>query len=252
MKTKDVRFYVSHIDVGPTEIHFRTTNGRAVKVRKGCREFEYPSNFLLLFQKAKLDVTYIYGTDIPLEMKLDNQTIYQQSREKFSQWQKFFEGKDDLQIDIDLALSCYDENEGLLVYNLSQQNKNVFRYREEILLRQYANAIPKLVQRLKIENNLIYAVCSSYFKVFATDLSQKMRLEYCLKECSGLNLEFDCLEKWYLEEMMLLDKLYQQDKENGCHQDLSRIQESRIIRHSSELIPITISDDAINAFKKVE
>lgn len=249
MKKKLKEFRITRIVRDMGEIVFADRKGRLVRIPQSDYKGTYPSVFKLFFRPAVLNVSYVYGTRTVLQIRMNGKIVYSLAENERRKWEKFFADKTDLQIELDLASLYYDENDGILRYNLGNQEKNVLRYREEILLNSYRKSVPDLVARIKIENDLICALLNYRAEVKGRNFSAKEAAFY-LKKCTNLPLELPEFEKWCIDEMRALNKLYQEDKKVGCDRDTGRMHLSKVIGHTSELIPVKIEDEAIRTFRQ--
>lgn len=250
MKTNTERFCITRIFKHPNDTILVAKEGRCFTVLKDQYDGLFPSNFQLFFKSATLAITYIYGTQIVLEMKLNKRVLFKKSCSLFPEWEQFFSRYSGIEEELELAVKRYDNHYHFLQLNLGNQLNNVLRYREEILLEYYRDAIPNLVQRLKIENDLIFALTKSWVILTARPIALSDRMKESLFKVTNLPLELPLFSKWCLEEMETLDNLFKRDKHRGCSVNPIRMQLSEVIKHSSKLIPITISDEVIKDYQQ--
>ena len=247
MKTMLRKFKINHIKKDTVDLVLSDGNGQSFRIPKFGQSFQLPSNLRLKFQPAKLDVTYIYGTDIVLAMHLNKVLIYHQSEDNFPEWKTFFEMYSNTDAEIELSIRHFDEQTGVLLWNLKHQEDDVFKFRELLLLSHYSNDdLPRLVSRLKIENSLIFAIKEAYQDLKHRQKNRKEILLNCFKEYANLPTDLPFFVEWCLEEMDILYKLYRQDKKRGI--TLANLQDSQIIAHTSKLIPISIEPEKISEF----
>jgi len=208
-----------------------------------------PSNLILIFKPVLVTIKYVANTNIVLEVKMGENLVYEMPEKKLKRLQHLFDTHSETEAEIELSLQYYDNRENILWYNLGHQTKDVFKFREEILLRYYRDEIPQLVSRIKLENDLICALTSSWH--FFPQRTKKEVFKKCLEQnigALGALTTYPNFVEWCLQEMEEFDKLYHRDKRNKCHSDLSKLVLSQVIKHSSPLVPISISDEKIQAY----
>ena len=250
MKTNTRNFCITRIVYHSNDTVLMDKHGKSFTIEKNQYDGPFPNSFQLFFKPPTLYVTYIYGTSIVLEMKLNKRVLFKRKSSCFTEWEQFFNRYSGLEQELELVVRRYDNQCQFLQMNLENQLPNVLRYREEILLKYYKDALPNLVQRLKIENDLIFALTKSWVMISPHSLAYSERLKKALFNAVELPFELPLFTNWCLEEMETLDKLYKKDKHRGCSANLKKIHLSEVIKHSSKLIPITISDEAIKNYQK--
>ena len=238
------KFKITHIKKDTDDFVLSDGNGSSFRIPLADFTGSYPSNLRLKFQPARLNVTYIYGTNIILAIRLNNTLLYWQPERNFPEWEEFFETYSNTDAEIELSVRHFDEKADILSWNLSHQERDVFRFREELLFSHYDKDIPNMISRLKIENSLIFAV-KSMRNNHSCNEQKDLLLRY-FKDYAGLPTDLPYFVEWCLEEMEILNKLYRQDLAKKI--SLSNLEKSQVVKHTSKLIPISISDEKIKEY----
>ncbi len=250
MRTMLRKFKINHIQKDVEDFVLKDGKGRSFRVPKSDVSPDFPSNLRLKFRPARLNVTYIYGTNIVLEMRLNGALLYWQSEKKFPEWERFFKTYSNTDAEIELSVRHFDERADILLWNLAHQENDVFKFREQLLLSSYCNDLPRMISRLKIENSLIFAVKAMRSHFAQNKHEQKSILLHCFENYANLPSDLPFFVDWCLEEMEILNKLYKQDLSKKI--TVSNLGESQILKHTSKLIPICISDEKISEFMNSE
>ena len=238
------KFRITHIKKDTDGLVLSDGNGSSFRVPKSELTASYPSNLRLKFQPARLNITYIYGTNIVLEMRLNNTILYWLPERNFPEWEEFFETYSNTDVEIELSVRHFNEKADILLWNLRHQENDVFRFREELLFKHYGKDVPNMISRLKIENSLIFAVKSMRGN-YGRNKRKDILLHY-FEDYAHLPTDLPYFVDWCLEEMDILHKLYRQDLAKKI--SLSNLEKSQVMKHSSKLIPISISDEKIKEY----
>lgn len=249
METKLRKMRIMHIRKNADAVMLTDWKGNSIEIPelKTCLD-RCPSNLLLVIKPVVFTITYAASTSIAIEVKAGKTLVYRIPQKELSYLNRLFDAHSEIEAEIELSLQYYDNKDTLLWYNLNRQTKDVFKFREEILLRYYRDEIPHLVARIKIENNLINALTSSWHNCSNPRTAKKVLFREYLSRYAKLFERYPNFEKWCLQEMEELDKLYRKDKRNKCHSDLSKLLLSQVVKHSSPLIPVNISDERIQEY----
>ena len=247
MKTKLRKMRIVHIRKNANVVTLTDWKGNSFDFPelKNCLK-KCPSNLILIFKPVLFTIKYAASTNIVIEIKVGKTPVYSMDPKKFEKLQHLFDTHTETEAEIELSLRHYNDKDALLCYNLNCQTNDVFKFREEILLRYYRDEIPHLVSRIKLENDLICALTSSWH--FFPRKTKKEMFKECLEKNFNLLAEYPNFIEWCLQEMDELDKLYRKDKRNKCHSDLSKIVFSQVIKHTSPLLPLSISDEKIQEY----
>ncbi len=248
MRTRKKTYHINHIQYGVANVTMTDGKGHSFTVPNQANRKTYPSNLRLKLWPATLEVTYIYGTDIRLLMTLNKQLVFCQSEKSFPEWEEFFAKRSETEADIELAVRCYNNDDRLLLYNLYHEYNDVFKIRQEILLKYYRKEVPNLVARLKVENNIICALRGSLDELVGHHFNKRQVFLEKLQNYAGALMEYPSFVNWCLEEMTEMAKLYGRDKQRCCQSTPQGMRTSEVIKRSSKLIPITISDERIQEY----
>ena len=158
MKKNVIQFRINRVEHKPNKAVIHGNRNQKVEVPRSLFDGLYPENIVLGIICINARVTYIYGTNIVTSVQIADKILFTRSDDEFPEWQKFFAGKTDEEIDIALSIREYNDNADILRDNIANSCLDVFRIRAEILLKHYQDEVPDLVQRLKIEDGIISVV----------------------------------------------------------------------------------------------